>query len=274
MKFLFEKEKLTELLKDFYTLTKIRPVIFDSDFVKVAAYPEDDCEFCRKIRTNSNGRALCDKSDEVAFRKCSADSNFNIYRCHAGLVEAVSPLRMNDITIGYIMFGQIVEKNDKKNLKNKITDYIGNFTDNDFSEAERLFSSLVAKKSDQISAAAKIMESCACYLCVSELFKIDNGELIFHLDSYINNNLCADLSVNTLCRKFGINKNRLYEISQSLYGMGIASYIRKKRIKLAEKYLKQGYSVAEAAEKSGFEDYNYFSKIFKKENGQPPSKYK
>lgn len=275
MNFVFEKEKLTELMRDFFTLTKIRLVIFDSDFNKVAAYPENECEFCCRIKENDKGKLLCAKSDKEAFERCLRKQNsFDIYRCHAGLIEAVSPLRMNDIVIGYIMFGQIIEKSDKKVRKDEITEYLSEYTKNDISEAERLFSALVSKSDNQINAAAKIMESCACYLCVSELVKVDEGELIFHLDTYINNNIAGDLSVVHLCRKFGISKNRLYTISNSIYGTGIANYIRKKKVGLAGQYLKQGDSVADAAEKSGFSDYNYFSKIFKRETGVLPSKFK
>lgn len=275
MKFVFEKEKLTELMRDFYTLTGIRLVLFDSDFNRVAAYPENECEFCRRIKESENGRLLCAKSDKEAFERCLRGQNSSeIYKCHAGLIEAVSPLKMNDIVIGYIMFGQIVEKSDKKNKKDKITEYVADYTGNDLAMAESLFASLVSKSDKQISAAAKIMESCACYLCVSELVKLDEGELIFHLDNFINNNISGDLTVSALCRRFGISKNRLYSISNSIYGMGIANYIRKKKVGLAGQYLKQGYSVADAAEKAGFSDYNYFSKIFKRETGVLPSKYK
>ncbi len=274
MKFVFEKEKLTELMRDFYTLTKIRLVVFDSDFNKVAAYPENECEFCCKIKESENGRLLCKKSDKEAFERCLREQNsFEIYKCHAGLIEVVSALKMNDIVIGYIMFGQIVEKSDRKNKKDEITEYLSGFSKNNTEDAERIFSLLVSKSDVQIKAAAKIMESCACYLCVSELVKVDEGELIFHLDNYINNNISEELTVSSLCKRFGISKNRLYSISNSIYGMGIANYIRKKKVALAGKYLKLGYSVADAAEKAGFYDYNYFSKIFKRETGILPSRY-
>ena len=274
MNFVFEKEKLTELMRDFYTLTKIRLALFDNDFNRVASYPENECEFCKKIKNSVAGRELCAKSDKEAFlQSTQGQGSFRIYKCHAGLVEAVSPLKMNDIVLGYIMFGQIIEKSDKKSKKDKITDYISGYTNGDTAEAERLFNSLVSKSDNQISAAAKIMESCACYLCVSELVKLDRGELIFHLDNYINNNISGDLSVASMCRKFNISKNKLYEISDSIYGMGIANYIRKKRVALAAKYLSLGMSVSAAADKAGFSDYNYFSKIFKKETGTLPSKY-
>ena len=56
--------------------------------------------------------------------------------------------------------------------------------------------------------------------------------------------------------------------------MGIAAYVRKQRVKNAALMLKSGSTVANAAISSGFDDYNYFSEIFKKETGVLPSKYK
>lgn len=38
--------------------------------------------------------------------------------------------------------------------------------------------------------------------------------------------------------------------------------------------LAQNESVSAVARKSGFEDYNYFSKVFKRETGLSPSQYK
>ena len=56
--------------------------------------------------------------------------------------------------------------------------------------------------------------------------------------------------------------------------IGIAEYIRKTRISAAKKMLAQNESVSAVARKSGFEDYNYFSKVFKRETGLSPSQYK
>ena len=273
MEFIFNKEKLIELMHDFYTLTKIRIVIFDINFNRVAAYPEYEVLLCNKIKNQNDGNFLCKQSDREACMLCASKSSLHIYKCHAGLIEAVSPIKMNDITLGYIMFGQIIEKNDKKNNKNKIIEYISKYTEN-VDEAENLFSSLVSKSDKQIRAAAKIMESCACYLCVRDLVQFDTGDLIVIIDNYINNNITEELSVKHLCDKFDISKNKLYALSNKVYGMGIAQYIRKKKIEVAKKHLKQGLSVSEASEKAGFYDYNYFSKIFKRETGILPSKYK
>ena len=135
------------------------------------------------------------------------------------------------------------------------------------------YDKLTTKSKKQIEAAASIMEACACYLWANRLVRVNEDCLSVLISTYINNNLTADLSVDALCSHFRISHNKLYKISRDSYGMGVAAYIRKQRVQNAASLLKSGSTVANAAISSGFEDYNYFSKIFKKETGISPSKY-
>ena len=43
----FNKAKIEELMRSFYTLTGIRFVLFDADFKEIAFYPKEKCDFCR-----------------------------------------------------------------------------------------------------------------------------------------------------------------------------------------------------------------------------------
>lgn len=56
--------------------------------------------------------------------------------------------------------------------------------------------------------------------------------------------------------------------------MGLADYIRRKRVHLAKKLLKSDFMVKEVGDMVGINDYNYFSKLFKKETGYSPTEYK
>jgi len=266
----FNTDKLRELLQDFYTLTKIRLVIFDNDMNKILSVPERECDFCTALRQNPEARKKCEICDKEACVQCRKTNTMQIYSCHAGLIEAVSPLVMNDINLGYIMLGQIINKEDKLTKRDEIIAYAKKYiTDN----VEKYYDKLVSKRDEQISAAAKIMEACAKGLWVSELIMIDEG-ISVALKGYIMNNLDENLSVDAICSHFKISRNKLYKISHDYYGMSIASFIRKKRVDNAEQLLRNGATVAEAAIQSGFYDYNYFSKIFKKEKGILPVKIK
>lgn len=59
------------------------------------------------------------------------------------------------------------------------------------------------------------------------------------------------------------------------FGDGITQYVRRNRIRKAEKLLGESdKKIAEIAELVGFPDYNYFTKVFKKETGFTPREYR
>ena len=273
MNITFDAEKLREMLENFYTLTKIRIVIFDDAFDQVMSVPEHDCGFCGRVRKNPllDERCVqCDRNARTICRGAVGADNIHIYTCHAGLYEAIAPIKMNGIILGYMMLGQIINKSEKKQKRDAILQYVGEYTDCDLSEE---YENLTTKSQKQIEAAAKIMEACACYLWTNRLVSVNEDCLAALITRYIENNLTADLSVDTLCLHFKVSRNKLYKIARESFGMGIAEYIRKQRVQNAAALLRSGSTVTNAAISSGFEDYNYFSEIFKREMGILPSKY-
>ena len=271
MKLKLEQEKLNKILMDFYTLSHVRIVVYDSEFVRIAAYPEKSCDFCTLIKQNPISKQLCRKDETTSCKICSELNSLYIYKCHAGLIEAVAPIKMNDLIIGYIMFGQLRHK---ESTQTDILSYAAQYIENE-NQLNKAFSKLKIRENKQIEAIANIMQACTNYLWIAELIKLDSNNMIYLLTDYIDQNICDDLSVDTLCSVLGVSRVKLYEMAHKYYGISIAKYIRKKRITLAAKYLTEyNYSISEAAEISGFYDYNYFSKIFKKETGATPTEYK
>lgn len=271
MKLKLEHEKLTNILMDFYTLSHIRIVIYDSSFQRIAAYPERSSDFCSLLKQNYESKMLCRKSETESCIICSKKNSLHVYQCHAGLTEAVAPIKMNDIILGYIMFGQILRVNSDTE---SILEYASKYID-DQTLLQNSFSKLKVRDDRQIQAIANIMQACTSYLWVNELIKMDSENSVYILTDYINEHLCEDLSVDNLCSLLNISRVKLYEIAHKYYGMSIAKYILKKRIEKAAQLLSDpDCYVRDAAINVGFYDYNYFSKVFKKEMGITPIKYK
>lgn len=267
----FEKEKLDEILVNLYNIAKVRTVIYNDAFEKIASYPEKSCMFCEMVKSYNETKTLCKKNDKEACTLCRDSDKIYIYKCHMGLVEAVAPIKMNDITIGYIMFGQILKTGENKGViwKNAC-ERLG-----ESGELEKAFEGLRVMSRKEIKSVANIMEMCTCYLWIKNLIGIDKGAKIYRVYDYINKNLSSDISVEILCTEFNMGRTILYKTFKKYYGVSIAKYIRKRRIEEAAKYLRENNSsVSDAAAFMGFDDYNYFSKIFKSEMGVSPSEYK
>lgn len=270
MNITFDSEKLREIMSNFYTLTKIRIVMFDDDFNKIMSVPGDDSGFCGELKKNEEFRKSCDECDKNARSLCRKTDAIYTYTCHAGLIESIAPLKMNGIILGYIMLGQVMDKSEKKKKRDSILKYANRCSERDLNTE---YDKLVTKTKKQIEAAVNLMEACACYLWANRLVRVNDDCLAALISAYITKNLTADLSVDALCKHFRISRNKLYRISRESFGTGIAAYIRKQRVNCAAQLLKSGLSVADAAIEAGFGDYNYFSEIFKKEMGILPSKY-
>jgi ligand-binding sensor protein len=269
----FNVEKLNELLKDFYILTKMRIVIFDDAFNEIIAYPKQPCPLCVLIRTDSQGREGCRHSDINACRTSLAKGELHIYKCHAGLTEACAPIKVGDVVMGYMMFGQITDTRNKQLTVEAIADKCRKYRIDP--DAVRMAAFRLGHKADsQVKAAAKIMESCACYLWFSELVSIAQESLAYKLDNHINSHIADDLSVDKLCEVLDISRSKLYEIAWNQYGTGIADHIRSKRIKHACKLLDNDMLVKQICPLIGIGDYNYFSKMFKRYVGCTPREYK
>ena len=71
---------LYQVMRDFYTLTKIRIVIFDADFRELLAYPQDREEFCQLLRQTPEGEAGCKVSDKNGCLRCAKSKELVTYR--------------------------------------------------------------------------------------------------------------------------------------------------------------------------------------------------
>lgn len=271
MEFVYDYDKLLELMKNFHIITGIKTVLFDHKLKTVAAVPYEECAFCSALSKVPNASKKCHESTVAGCILCKNYGRLNIYKCHAGLIEAVTPIRFGDIIVGYMMMGQILDKTVKETKADEIISYASEYIGKD---AKLYFSSLVCKNDEEIKAASKIMESCVCDLLMNHTIKEETGRVAFEIARYIENHLSEHLSVKVLCESFKISRNTLYRIADTYLGMPIAEYIRKKRIEKAEELIKSGMAVTEVSEALNFCDYGYFGKVFKAVTGKKPTDIK
>jgi AraC-like DNA-binding protein len=274
MDFRFDKIKIEELMKSFYTLTGIRFVLFDAEFNEIAFFPEEKGSFCRLMNSAKKTGSKCRRSNRRAFLKCSQEDSPVIYKCHAGLVEAVIPLHENEKITGYLMFGQITDKPDKSALYEKL-DYWENDCGIDRDKLKNSISEIRCKTEQEILAAANIMEACTSYIIYKELIIPENSKLINAAKAYIDAHLSEDIQIEALCAELKIGRTKLYEIFKNELNIGVSKYILKRRMHRAKKLLKTtDLSITEISHSVGFSDYNYFSKVFKKIYGRSPKSYR
>lgn len=270
----FDVEQIRDLMMSFYTLAGIRFVLFDNEFKEVISYPKENCDFCKLIKSCAKSRRKCIYADRRSFEKCRSENKPIIYKCHAGLVESVIPLHENEKIIGYLMFGQITDTPNKTDLYNKISIW-NEIYGIDEPALKSSINAIVYKSVSEIKAAAKIMEACTSFIIYKELIVPDNSKILESVKAYIETRLSENIEVEHICNEFGIGRTKLYEIFRNELKTGISKYIFQRRMIKAKKLLKTtSLSIPDISSAVGFDDYNYFSRVYKKQYGKSPKHYR
>ncbi|MBQ7369811.1 MAG: PocR ligand-binding domain-containing protein [Clostridia bacterium] len=273
MKSSFDIEKINIFLKNFYKAVGIRISVFDNEFKLVTEYPLTPPKYCSLIRSTNRGLNGCITCDINALKTAKKENKTYIYTCHAGLTEAVSPIKFKGIVMGYVILAHMFPKeNHTKHLNNALK----KSASYGISSAQALpaLKEIQPQTTEHIDACAQLLDAVATYLHTTNWVKWKSEDLTLKITQYIEQNLDKKLTSELLCKIFFISRTKLYQISMDSYGQGISKYILFKKIEKAKQLLNSNHTVAQTANETGFADPNYFSKVFKKEVGVLASIYK
>lgn len=269
----FDKDALSGLLKDLYTVIGIRISVFGDDFTMITEYPVEMPDICALIRTTDAGRAACAECDKAACERAKKSKTAYVYHCHAGITEAISPIQVDGVIVGYAIFAHLLPAGNYEDSIRQIVEKCAAYGLDEV-RIERAAKKLKVHPNEKILASIRLLDAIASYLQSKKLASLKNEDVAARLRSYIDENIGGDLSSDTLCKNFFISRTKLYQISVSAFGTGISKYVLFRRAEKAKELLATGkYSVAGVAQTVGIDDYNYFCKLFKKQTGLPPSKF-
>lgn len=101
-----------------------------------------------------------------------------------------------------------------------------------------------------------------------------SSQYVISAIKYIQFNYSHDISIDDIARAVGVSRSHLYRVFMSNVGQSPIDYLTSYRISEACFLLKNSQlSIAEIAVSVGFFDQFYFSRVFKKTKGVPPSRY-
>ena len=124
-------------------------------------------------------------------------------------------------------------------------------------------------KYDDIAKEAKISRTLIYHYFPDKdcLYKTLLGEIL----TFINENICGDLTIDALAEKFYISKFHMMRRFKCETGYTIHNYVINRRLLAAKQLIARGEAATSVCYKCGFHDYSTFSRAYKKTFDESPA---
>lgn len=106
-------------------------------------------------------------------------------------------------------------------------------------------------------------------------YQSEQVEIIRQIHDRLTGNLSERCSIEELSRQYLMNPTTLKQMFKTIYGTSIAAHIREHRMEAAARLLAQtDMSIADIAQKVGYDSQSRFSTAFKEHYGMLPKEYR
>lgn len=151
---------------------------------------------------------------------------------------------------------------------------IVSLTELEYSRIKDLFDNYIKHENNELKRVLTLLEI------------LDNCEKLMSFDyyiglsplnnimQYINENIEQDLRVSDIAKKFLFEPDYLCRLFKEHTHITIAEYINMQRIRFAKELLDSGESIQSVQDKTGFNSYSHFSRIFQRYMDTTPKQYK
>ncbi|AGL02481.1 PocR ligand-binding domain-containing protein [Desulfoscipio gibsoniae] len=274
-------------------------------------HSRSQCSFCRYIRSSYSGNKRCRGSARQVVFACQGNNQPSFFECHAGLTLTSVPVTVAGLYLGALAFGEITEKPKPYVLQRTsnlgldvqtlqiLYEEMPLFNRRQISMlAEYLYSisncfieiGVALTETEQFETKKNSFFFLNKYLSDEKIINdelintpVSNGEisspkmqkLVHDAEKFIINNYKHPITLTNVADFIHINPTYFSYLFRQVKGYTFKHYLTQLRIEKAKQLLlNSSLTVSEISQLIGYDDSNYFSRVFKKVTGFPPSLYR
>ena len=261
---LFLSREVRQLLDHLSAALHVRAVLYDAYGNQlIRGGCQENCRCCTLLQQRPNGLDRCLALDRAKQKLVRQSGKMIVYRCHANLVEALSPVKVGDDCAGFVVIGQIRPA--------------GVPAPEDFSAEEKAaFEAMQEISESELEARVGLFQNLVNYIASREFIILPGIRKYDRLVNYIDRHLTEKLSLPEAARHVGMSVSGLTRYLRSNFDTTFKSILINKRLDRAAEILRNQpeMSLAEVASQVGYDDEFYFSRLFSKKHGIPPGKFR
>ncbi len=227
------------------------------------------CRYCSLIRSRLYGDGRCLEQDRAKLQEASERGSLLSYTCHGGLVEAIIPVYADGVLIGFVMTGQF--RTVSAPPKGVLDDWTRRF--GKAAEIKSAFMEVPEISSVKLPSMLGLFSMLVRSIAKEGIAGIQGDMLVEKVLDRIRRDPANPPTLAEAARLAGRSRSSVSHAFKARLGRSFKSYVIDMRLARAEEILcnSPGSTVKEAASRIGFQDEFYFSRIFRKYRGFPPS---
>ena len=226
--------------------------------------------YCELIQQAVCSRADCEANDRTARNCCLARGRLYPYRCHAGVEEAIAPIRAGEELLGFSMFGQFrtAPEPPESVLRRCPPERRG--------ELLRTYRSLPEFTPERLEPVLGLFEMLVDYIIDHELIVKKDSVSVRELERWLRRHCAEPLTVADAARQLHCSPSTATHQLRRKLGMSFQELLIELRLARAEQLMTAapGLSVKEAAAAVGYADAGYFSRLYHKKRGMTPGHFR
>jgi AraC-like DNA-binding protein len=264
--------QLIRLLDGFTALLGIRIAVFTPDGQELqAGLNRSGCKYCQLLRKYFGFESQCRSLDQKMFNQAREQKQLVSYQCHGHLREAIIPLIGSNTLLGFLMIGQFRTRNQScETLIKKLP------AGQKQHHLRAMYNQIPCFDEPQLANILGIYQAISELTVMKGLFSLPQRQSIEPIIEFIRKNPSKMLSLEQASEIAGKSTSSISHLFKRLSGQSFKQYQIDYKLSLATTILESHpeKTIAEIALRVGFADPFYFSRLFRKYKGLPPSQFR
>jgi len=269
LKFIFKKD-IERIFNSFTNLFDIRIAFLSptGDELNVGKN-KPICSYCSLLRKELGLDDLCVQLDKKKRIEAAASGEMLTYKCHGGMTEAISAMKLNDELLGFVMIGQF--RTGTNQLPHKIkkiwTDKFGN------DELEKAFFKRPLFTEKYSESILELFNQLINLIISQHMVEVQGGNSIGPLITFMTEHLNEHITLKQAAEILYQSESNISHKIKEATGKSFKKFQIDLKLDKADEYFstKPDMTVREVALKLGYKDSFYFSRLYKKYRGHSPT---
>lgn len=268
MRFVFQRD-IRGVLDHFSRLMRVRFCFLSADGRELeVGGRRPHCRFCRLVRRRLGLNERCAECDRRGWQRAAHSDGAVGYRCHAGMVDGCMAVRSGSRVLGYMMIGQFRTRAAcSPSVRAQAR------RDGALAEMDRAFAEAPLYTREQVRDIMGLFMVLVSFIVSQRMIAVHGLDPLDPLLTYLAEHPRETLSTGHAARLLHRSPSSLAHIFKEATGTSFLQYQIAHKLEMADDLFRArpAITVREAAFDLGFSDPYYFSRLYRRHRGRPPT---